>query len=842
MNLLSTLSKLSTLTIILLALTACGGGGSSTDGTSPKQPPTDDSTETPPTDDNTETPPTDDNTETPPTDDNTETPPTDDSTETPPTDTPTVVLQGQFIGSPVSGMAYSTASQSGSTDANGTFNYIAGETIRFSIGDLTSFEIPAKQYITVFDLNPLAEPITDREKLVEAIAYDKNYQHVVNMAVFLQTLDDDAITANGIQLSPKVISFFTDFSFEDYPLNFIGSTYDFDIEFNQIIKLMNQEGIFKDARSVLFPAQAMAQLYSNLSGVAGPSGLSSEIITRTSDNKTIYTRELDYNETGLILRDKSKFESDIGSDNLVLTNYYSDYLYIATYDYRNYLTNYSKDSGIDGFLNETLEKIYNVDGSLEKTILKLDYDDDNIIDTRSETIFDSVGRVIRSSTYDEGTDNLNEEYTTAYDDRGNTIRETEAFDIYNNETQRTFYDNNILKSETVISYDEGNEDYRLESIYNQQGKLLTFKTYDDGSSIPTATVEYTYNTQGYVTLYKIESSDEFDSNYTVAIEYYSNNLEKERLIDDNNDGIYDERTYYEYDSNANLILRTQDSNLSDQLIDREEAWVYDSQNRNTEESTKYNGFLSSTTNYIYNSNGSEETRYASYNEAGEIDYRYIYRYDSNGNQTYKAHFSGEADTTKTSEYKKDYDNDGFLIYESRDTNGEGLLYFELTTSRDSNNNYIIVANSYDESGAITGQSTYHYNSNKTQTYYASDSDYDGNLDKIYEWLYDGNQLIQESRSAYNQADGTYDVSSNYYNSNGYLIRSEHDGNYIKGGDNIFESYNNYLYDDNNNLTRLEEEITGDNIVDRVSVMTYVKSANWNKIFEEASNLLSLNQY
>ena len=46
------------------------------------------------------------------------------------------VLTGRFVDSAVSGLQYATASQSGVTDANGSFSYLAGEQVMFSIGDI----------------------------------------------------------------------------------------------------------------------------------------------------------------------------------------------------------------------------------------------------------------------------------------------------------------------------------------------------------------------------------------------------------------------------------------------------------------------------------------------------------------------------------------------------------------------------------------------------------------------------------------------------------------------------------------------------------------------------------
>ena len=62
------------------------------------------------------------------------------------------VKQGQFIDSPVAGLQFETASQSGTTDADGHFNYKDNETITFSIGKIELGSAKAKPIMTPLDL------------------------------------------------------------------------------------------------------------------------------------------------------------------------------------------------------------------------------------------------------------------------------------------------------------------------------------------------------------------------------------------------------------------------------------------------------------------------------------------------------------------------------------------------------------------------------------------------------------------------------------------------------------------------------------------------------------------
>ena len=102
------------------------------------------------------------------------------------TTTASSALTGRFVDSPVSGLQYATATQSGVTDADGSYRYLAGEQVTFSIGDINFPATPA--LATVTPLNVFStEEIGDIR--------------VMNMARLLQSLDTDSNPENGITIS-----------------------------------------------------------------------------------------------------------------------------------------------------------------------------------------------------------------------------------------------------------------------------------------------------------------------------------------------------------------------------------------------------------------------------------------------------------------------------------------------------------------------------------------------------------------------------------------------------------------------------------------------------------------
>jgi len=119
--------------------------------------------------------------------------PTPTAEPAPPTPEPTQepspsVLSGIFIDSAVEGLRYSTATQQGSTDSDGTFQYISGEMITFSIGDIQLPSITASAQVSPLDIFS-----TDDIDLLQ----------VANLSRLLQSLDSDGDASNGILITEQ---------------------------------------------------------------------------------------------------------------------------------------------------------------------------------------------------------------------------------------------------------------------------------------------------------------------------------------------------------------------------------------------------------------------------------------------------------------------------------------------------------------------------------------------------------------------------------------------------------------------------------------------------------------
>lgn len=111
---------------------------------------------------------------------------------------PTAQVQtAYFIDSTISGLRYNSGSQQGVTGTDGKFNYQAGETVTFNLGDITLGT--AKPTSDKLLLKSLNNGTTEQGNLSNSS---------INRAVLLQTLDQDADSSNGIQLDSTMLTQF----------------------------------------------------------------------------------------------------------------------------------------------------------------------------------------------------------------------------------------------------------------------------------------------------------------------------------------------------------------------------------------------------------------------------------------------------------------------------------------------------------------------------------------------------------------------------------------------------------------------------------------------------------
>jgi len=99
---------------------------------------------------------------------------------------------GRFIETTVSGLGYTSISNSGITGTDGSFQYNEGEMISFHIGNIKIGQIIAKEIVTPLDLTPANQEISSDNIML------------TNILQLLQTLDSDGDASNGVTIGKAV--------------------------------------------------------------------------------------------------------------------------------------------------------------------------------------------------------------------------------------------------------------------------------------------------------------------------------------------------------------------------------------------------------------------------------------------------------------------------------------------------------------------------------------------------------------------------------------------------------------------------------------------------------------
>ena len=168
----------------------------------------------------------------------------DDNNDDDNSDNTPQMLMGVLLDSPISGMQYITATQSGQTNAQGIFQYMSGETITFSIGDIEFPSVTTEATITPYDL---------------AGTFDTGNITLINMVRLLQSLDMDGNPDNGIAITDDAHLAATGAS-----IDFSSPTFDSDMD---VVNLVANSGSVNT--SLVDGNTAIAHLVANINPGTG---------------------------------------------------------------------------------------------------------------------------------------------------------------------------------------------------------------------------------------------------------------------------------------------------------------------------------------------------------------------------------------------------------------------------------------------------------------------------------------------------------------------------------------------------------------------------------------------
>jgi len=177
---------------------------------------------------------------------------------------------GYYIDHLVSGVTYSTKGNGGATlegktgedNDPGLFKYLDGEMVAFSLGDTDLGEVIGKPRVSPFDLAGVEETAVGGCD-ADGELPDDDFRIVHNMAVLLQTFDDDGEPSNGIVISAAVASLFENVSIN---LDQAKGSFVVDPELLKVLGEANDNDLFSGSvpRAVREGVSALQGLYKGL--------------------------------------------------------------------------------------------------------------------------------------------------------------------------------------------------------------------------------------------------------------------------------------------------------------------------------------------------------------------------------------------------------------------------------------------------------------------------------------------------------------------------------------------------------------------------------------------------
>jgi len=401
------------------------------------------------------------------------------------------VLSGVFTDSAVEGLTYTTTTQSGVTDASGTFQYQAGESVVFSIGTFQLGEsATAAAEMTPLDLISGADlPTTFNELLRLALPGRQSepdavaFRKLSNLLVLLQALDSDKDASNGITIADGMGAIIDSVTI-DITMNFD----DFKSS-TALIELMNAAvtGDLISSGFIKEPGAALNHFY--------------EAQSTPHSFKAQQARSTDSNDDGTA-NSISTFTHDTNGDMLTWnldTNAdgAAEFIFTFTYDANGNTLEQSSDTNGDGTANQVTTNTYDANGY--KLIESVDSN------------ADGTANKVTTNTYNDKGETLTESVDANADGIANSIR-TNTYNSANNLTLVSFDSNADGSGDSVSSFtsdangntltqiddtnNDGTPDYTFTFTYDANGNMLTQSNDTNGDGTANGIYTYTYDANG----------------------------------------------------------------------------------------------------------------------------------------------------------------------------------------------------------------------------------------------------------------------------------------------------------------------------------------------------------
>lgn len=175
---------------------------------------------------------------------------------------------GYYYDSLVSGLNYTSTGvageQTGMTGEDdeggpGSFRYVEGDTVSFSLGDTVLGESDAGERLTPFDLAGFEENAVGGCDLAGALPEDDDaFRVVINLAILLQTLDADGDHTNGIDISSEVEGLFDGVELD---LSQAAEAFQADTDLQTLLDQAKSQALLPETRALRDKIDALRALY-----------------------------------------------------------------------------------------------------------------------------------------------------------------------------------------------------------------------------------------------------------------------------------------------------------------------------------------------------------------------------------------------------------------------------------------------------------------------------------------------------------------------------------------------------------------------------------------------------
>lgn len=483
---------------------------------------------------------------------------------------PDVILTGRFVDAPVEGLGYSTPTQNGTTSANGAFLYQAGETVTFRVGDVIIGQAPGAELVTPFSLTGAPAPLSLSETNHAVRAINLNRQAgnaqvtpleiATNIALFLQTLDEDGDPANGIKL-PAAVSGLT----AGTGINFAQRMDAFrsDFAFRKLVAAGRGAGLWGGSRAIKQPLLALDALFAGVSlhpAVAAIGQIDQDTAGANLANpgvRTVYAYDVHGQRIGENI--------DIGTNNR------NDLTITRRFDANGNLLTEQAIVGNSNVPAQTLTNVYDANGNLLSSTrdgsIAYSYDaDGNLISVKAG----GGGRHLTRYTYDPngslifkedliGGSAVNLRTSYSYDVNGRLI---------------------LVETDGAANFTgspNGVADTRIRYGYDLNGRKILEET-ELAPGIVNVRIRYTYNASGDLLSTETDGlangSGVADRSHVVLTTFTYDTDHRLLAQTQTTNGNLSRRITYGYDTSGNQISIETDSD-GDNNVDLRETYTYD---------------------------------------------------------------------------------------------------------------------------------------------------------------------------------------------------------------------------------------------------------------------------